>query len=73
MHPLMHVISAQCYFSTAFHPDAKCVIWMRSRNSELAYPSFRATAFGREVNSCEGPVLETKDPMFLCETKIHRA
>ena len=31
MHPLMHVVLAQCYFSTAFYPDAERVIWMRSQ------------------------------------------
>ena len=33
----MLVVLAGCYFSTAFYPDAERVIWMRSRNSELAY------------------------------------
>ena len=33
----MSVVLAGCYFPTAFYPDAERVIWMRSRNSELAY------------------------------------
>ena len=37
MHASMSVVLAGCYFSTAFYPDAERVIWMRSRNSELAY------------------------------------
>ena len=37
MHPLMQIVSAQCYFSTAFYTDTERFIWMRSRNSELAY------------------------------------
>ena len=35
----MSVVLAGCYFPTAFYPDAERVIWMRSRNSELAYCS----------------------------------
>ena len=37
MHALMFVVLTGCYFSTAFYPDAERIIWMRSRNSELAY------------------------------------
>ena len=37
MHASMFVVLDGCYFSTAFYPDAERVIWMRSRNSELAY------------------------------------
>ena len=35
MHPLTLVVSA--HFPIAFYPDAERVIWMRRRNSELAY------------------------------------
>ena len=42
MHILNHFVTAQCFLSRLFYPDAERVIWICRGNSELAYCGTRS-------------------------------